>query len=280
MKYERMLPASATVLLASLSTCAPAVPEGPAPANTSNAFRDLQPVAARLVSEAAYTLPGRTVRIGFSPGIGPIVPTGPAGTSRTSFYTDEGVVAVADITWSDPASSGGTHIVDWQLFRDNLMLKEKRTDEKFFGKPARILSHISANSFPPGHYRVELMVDQKPFAILPFSILATEAPAPLAVAVSGPDCTAAMTLPSTIMPLSPIRPNFPEALMDRGGSGCAFVSIILDNSGRPSGLRVDGEYPKNSGFGRAATQAILAAVFPAGHGGETTHMTIRFRSVR
>ena len=67
--------------------------------------------------------------------------------------------------------------------------------------------------------------------------------------------------------------------MERRVNGCAALSIILDNEGHPSGVRVDGEFPKGAGFGEAAARAAHGAVFPPGHGGETTHMVVHFKSL-
>jgi hypothetical protein len=263
-----------SAILAGVTACAPPVPQDLTPAANAATTQELHSAGLRMESEADYTSHGTITLVKVGPHAGILEPAGFTGTPRTSFYTQEGIVAVADITWSEPTPYGGFHSADWRLLRNNVLLKEKLTKERLSDKPAHILSHISAESFPPGNYRLELLMDQKPFATLPFSIDASPAPAPLTTPISSPDCAGAPLGP--IKPVNRLRPEFPSSAEGRHAKGCASVSIVLDNDGHPSGVRVDAEYPKNIGFGRAAARAVWGAVFPPGHGGETTYMTIHF----
>jgi hypothetical protein len=288
MDLQRTLVRLTAGLVASLAACEAPIPHDLQP---SIALDDTETTPAsplRLVGEAEYTGHGPVGAIGFDPRTGAIMPAGFTGTPRTSFYTQEGIIAVADITWAESGSYGGIHAADWRLFGSNALLKEKRTDERLATKPARIISHISAGSFPPGKYRLELLLDQKPFGAVPFTILAAEIPPPLPVAIGGPTCTSTGastgastgTSPAGILPISRLRPEYPMQAAEHNVGGCAAVSVIIDNAGHASGVRVDAEYPKDAGFGAAVAKAAAAAIFPPGHGGETAHIHVNFNPPR
>ena len=256
-------------IAAGVGACAPGVPQDLRPALAPDA-------ALRVMSEGEYSGGWSVANPSFSSATGPVLPAAFGGGPRADFSTDDGIVVIADVVWDEPTTYGGVHSADWRLFRGSALLKEKRTDERLSGKPARILSHISAGSFPPGSYRVELLLDEKPFGAATFNILPARVPAPVSTAITGPDC--AGEPPGTIIQLNRIRPNYPLGAVDRRQSGCAALSIILDNDGHVSGVRVDGEFPQAAGFGDAAAQAAHGAIFAPGNGGKTTHLVIHFKS--
>jgi hypothetical protein len=276
MKSNRMGPTVVTTLLMGLASCGTSI-QDLQPGSATGAAQGNPP--ARLVSEADYTRYGPNMISFCGAGAAARAQPGFTGTPRTSFYTAEGIVAVTDVTWPESTSDAGLHHVDWRLFQGDTVLKEKHSDERLCSKSSRILSHLSAGSFAPGTYRFDLLLDQKPFATLPFKLLAAQTPAPLTTLITGPKCKGAAqteTARPHLKPVNQVRPGFPSGAADRHESGCAVVSIIVDNDGHPSGVRVDGEYPEHAGFGDMAARAYWLSTFPPGHGGETTRMTVHF----
>jgi hypothetical protein len=180
----------------------------------------------------------------------------------TSFYAGQGIVLLGDVTWPGSDDYGGVHQSDWQLFKDGTLLNEKVSDEKFRRKPADIVAHIGAESVPPGAYHAVLLVDKKPMLEKDFRILPSQEPAPLAQVTVGHDCQGA--------PAPSVRP------IHSTWKWCAVVSTILDDAGRPAGVRVDAENPKGYGYGAATASAAWEAVYPPGHGGQTTVQVYTF----
>ena len=227
---------------AALAACAPAIPQ------------DLEPASIQITSDREFRASG--------------------APARTSFYTAEGITVAADITWPDPVGYGGVHTAEWQLYQAGRILMDKRANVRLASKPWRLRSHINPESFPAGAYRIALRIDDKPFASLPFQLLASAQPAFPAMTLTDPDCKDAPK--ATLTPIRFGPPKIPEQAMDKHVLGCAVVAIILDDTGHPSGVRVLAEHPPGFGIGGAAANAAWARLYPPGHGGVTTYFVVHF----
>jgi hypothetical protein len=202
MKSNRMGPTVVTTLLMGLASCGTSI-QDLQPASATGAAKGSPP--ARLVSEADYTRYGPNMISFCGAGAAARAQPGFTGTPRTSFYTAEGIVAVTDVTWPESTSDAGLHHVDWRLFQGDTVLKEKHSDERLCSKPSRVLSYLSAGSFAPGTYRLDLLLDQKPFATLPFKLLAAQTPAPLTTPITGPKCKGAAQTETARPHLMPVN---------------------------------------------------------------------------
>lgn len=204
--------------------------------------------------------------------------------ARSSFSYKEGVVITAKITWPDAAPKGGKHDVDWRITQGDRVLKEKHGTETLGAKPAILVSHLSAGSFPPGEYRVALTIDNAPFGEIPIRLTAAPSWNVPADSAIGPDCI--RTPKDTVKPIQrkdiikPIRQamlEFPEVAADHKLEGCALVAVVLGEDGYPADVKILAEHPDNAGFGNGLAKDAWAVLYPRGHTGEVIFLHANYR---
>lgn len=195
--------------------------------------------------------------------------------ARSSFSAKEGVVITAKITWPDAAPKGGKHDVDWRIMQRERIVKEKHGTETLGAKPAILVSHLSAGSFPPGEYRVALTIDNAPFSEIPIRLAAVPSWKISINFTIRPDCSGGPK--DSIKPIRQVMLEFPEAAADHKLEGCALVAVVLGEDGYPADVKILAEHPDNAGFGNGLAKDAWAALYPPGHAGEIMFLHANYR---
>lgn len=98
-------------------------------ARTSQSLIPDGEASVRIVSEAEFTL----MRPFAQPDV--TEPSVPTRQARTHFYSQEGLVAVAKVTWNGPSEDAGLHAATRRLSQDQRVLKKQRVVPRFRENP-------------------------------------------------------------------------------------------------------------------------------------------------
>jgi hypothetical protein len=81
----------------------------------------------------------------------------------TSISQKDRFYVITHVSWDPPTADGGRHSVEWQWYSgDKLVVQRKRDQELHFKKtPYRIWYTFPGADFPVGHYRVNVLIDNK-----------------------------------------------------------------------------------------------------------------------
>jgi hypothetical protein len=73
----------------------------------------------------------------------------------------DSLVVITHLKWEPLASDAGYHAVNWTWYADGKVVAVRKKDVKFKNSPFRLFWRIPAADFDPGHYRVEVAIDNK-----------------------------------------------------------------------------------------------------------------------
>jgi hypothetical protein len=81
----------------------------------------------------------------------------------TSISQKDRFYVITHVSWDPPTADGGNHSVEWQWHSgDRLVVQRKRESALHFKKtPYRIWYTFPAADFQVGHYRVDVLIDDK-----------------------------------------------------------------------------------------------------------------------
>lgn len=82
-------------------------------------------------------------------------------TPMSEIKQRDSLVVITHLKWEPPASDGGRHAVNWTWYENGKVVAIRKKDVKFDKTPFRLFWRMPAADFDPGHYRVEVAIDDK-----------------------------------------------------------------------------------------------------------------------
>jgi hypothetical protein len=73
----------------------------------------------------------------------------------------DSLVVITHLKWEPPGADGGSHAVSWTWYQGEKVVAVRKKDVRFDKSPFRLTWRIPAGDFEPGHYRVDVAVDNK-----------------------------------------------------------------------------------------------------------------------
>jgi len=90
----------------------------------------------------------------------------------TAIQTKDPVFMVTYVRWEPFEQSAGTHDIKWAWYREGKVVHRCNVDSVVMNKsPYRIWCRMQAAALGVGHYRIELSIDNVPFAMSEFDII-------------------------------------------------------------------------------------------------------------
>ena len=79
----------------------------------------------------------------------------------THIQQRDSLVVITHVKWDPLAPDAGIHEVNWTWYTGDKVVAVRKADVRFKKSPFRLFWRIPATDFDPGHYRVEIAIDNK-----------------------------------------------------------------------------------------------------------------------
>ncbi|WP_332878612.1 hypothetical protein [Massilia sp. S19_KUP03_FR1] len=83
----------------------------------------------------------------------------------------DSLVVITHAKWEPLTSDAGRHAVNWTWYMDGKVVAIRKQDMKFAKSPFRLFWRLPAGDFDPGHYRVEVSIDEKVVDTLEYDVV-------------------------------------------------------------------------------------------------------------
>lgn len=83
----------------------------------------------------------------------------------------DSLVVITHAKWDPVTSDAGRHAVIWTWYMDGKVVAVRKQDMKFAKSPFRLFWRLPAADFDPGHYRVEVSIDNKVVDTLEYDVV-------------------------------------------------------------------------------------------------------------
>ena len=80
-------------------------------------------------------------------------------------------VVITHVKWEPLASEAGRHAVNWTWYMNGKVVAVRKKDVKFDRSPFRLFWRMPAADFDPGHYRVDVSIDDKVVDTIDYDIV-------------------------------------------------------------------------------------------------------------
>lgn len=83
----------------------------------------------------------------------------------------DSLVVISHVKWEPVTSEAGRHAVNWTWYKDGKVVAVRKKDMKFEKNPFRLFWRMPAADFDPGHYRVDVSIDNRVVDTLEYDIV-------------------------------------------------------------------------------------------------------------
>jgi hypothetical protein len=82
-------------------------------------------------------------------------------TPKKEIKQRDSLVVITHVKWEPLTQDAGRHAVNWTWYRDGKVVAVRHKDMQFKTSPYRMFWRMPAADFDPGHYRVDVSIDNK-----------------------------------------------------------------------------------------------------------------------
>lgn len=83
----------------------------------------------------------------------------------------DSLVVITHAKWEPVTSDAGRHTVNWTWYMNGKVVAVRKQDMKFAKTPFRLFWRLPAADFDPGHYLVEVSIDNKVVDTLEYDVV-------------------------------------------------------------------------------------------------------------
>lgn len=83
----------------------------------------------------------------------------------------DSLVVITHVKWDPLTSEAGRHAVNWTWYMNGKVVAVRKKDVKFDRSPFRLFWRMPAADFDPGHYRVDVSIDDKVVDTIDYDIV-------------------------------------------------------------------------------------------------------------